>query len=280
LGKGGGNQGIMPVNEIIEQFLEQYAIDHQAYEELAEAMRQKCETLCAQHGIKAIISARAKSHASLRRKLYNRNEEKAYATSDDIKFDIPDLSGARIALYYPSDRKRAAQLIRESLQTYATKTHPEEGDHDDRGGVCHAQNHRLLFRHEALGEVRVEIQITSLLMHAWAEIGHDDVYQERDGPVSHEELALLKDINALVLVSERLTERYQQLARQRPRNVERPFRDKFDLVEFLEDRILPDKPMHLWNASFYRVELLFWLVSEARYNTEVAGFVETAFRFR
>ena len=186
------------MSALIEQYLEQYAIDFPHFEEMAESLRQKCDALCKEYGIKAIITARAKGHSSLKRKLYKRDAKKRYVSKDDVNFDIPDLCGARIALYYPGDRKRTAQLILQKLNPYSARTHPDEDEQDTGGGVYHAQHHRALFNQETLGERRVEIQISSVLMHAWAEIGHDDIYHESEIPPSADELSLSKDINALV----------------------------------------------------------------------------------
>ena len=46
---------------------------------------------------------------------------------------------------------------------------------------------------------RIEIQVASVLMHAWSEVEHDLVYKPLQGTLSDEELAILDELNGLVL---------------------------------------------------------------------------------
>ena len=50
-------------------------------------------------------------------KLYQRNEERdsKYSSLDDIYSDICDLSGVRVALYFPKDRDKVGDIIKENF---------------------------------------------------------------------------------------------------------------------------------------------------------------------
>lgn len=50
--------------------------------------------------------------------------------------------------------------------------------------------------------VRLEIQVASVLMHAWSEVEHDLVYKPLQGTLSDEELSILDELNGLVLSGE------------------------------------------------------------------------------
>ena len=104
-------------------------------------------------------------------------------------------------------------------------------------------------------------------MNAWSEISHDDLYQEREGELSAEEVSLLREINLLVLEAEKKAESYQSLARQRPRNQDTPFKSVYDLLDFLVLHSFPRMPTVKWYYNTQRKDLIFWLVMEAGYDT-------------
>lgn len=51
-------------------------------------------------------------------------------------------------------------------------------------------------------EARVEIQVASVVMHAWAEVEHDLVYKPLAGELSQDEYAILDELNGLVMAGE------------------------------------------------------------------------------
>ena len=60
------------------------------------------------------------------------------------------------------------------------------------------------------GAARIEIQVASLIMHAWSEVEHDLIYKPMQGTLSEEELSILDELNGLVLAGEIALERLQQ----------------------------------------------------------------------
>lgn len=61
----------------------------------------------------------------------------------------------------------------------------------------------------------VEIQIASLIMHAWSEVEHDLDYKQLDGTVSDLELELLDQLNGLALAGEISLEQLQNARNER-----------------------------------------------------------------
>lgn len=84
---------------ILQDELRQYELHH----------RQQATLSLHEAGIRAIVTYRAKNPERLLAKLYQRNEERdsKYSSLDDIYSDICDLSGVRVALYFPKDRDKA-----------------------------------------------------------------------------------------------------------------------------------------------------------------------------
>lgn len=102
---------------IIEEFVQHYKKEYDFYEMVSKLVAQQMESSLHEAGIRAIVTYRAKNPERLLAKLYQRNEERdsKYSSLDDIYSDICDLSGVRVALYFPKDRDKAGDIIRENF---------------------------------------------------------------------------------------------------------------------------------------------------------------------
>jgi ppGpp synthetase/RelA/SpoT-type nucleotidyltranferase len=78
-------------------------------------------------GIRAIVTARAKSPVRLEQKVRKRNVTKKYQSVDQIYRDIVDLAGVRVALYFPGERDQVGKIISQLfLFDQNPKTFPDE----------------------------------------------------------------------------------------------------------------------------------------------------------
>jgi ppGpp synthetase/RelA/SpoT-type nucleotidyltranferase len=110
---------------LIDSFIDQYKLEYDFYGNLSQMAHEICENFLSSAGIKAIISSRAKKIDSLKDKLSKRNISKKYKNIDDIKNDIKDLSGVRIALYFPDERESVDKLIKDNFNIVSTKIFPD-----------------------------------------------------------------------------------------------------------------------------------------------------------
>jgi ppGpp synthetase/RelA/SpoT-type nucleotidyltranferase len=77
-------------------------------------------------GIRAIVTARAKSPNRLEEKVRQRNSSKHYKLVDDIYHDIVDLAGVRVALYFPGERDQVGKIVTQLfVQDEIPKSFPE-----------------------------------------------------------------------------------------------------------------------------------------------------------
>lgn len=208
---------------VIEEFLEQYSRQYDYYSELSKIGANLLEQELEKRGIKAIVSYRAKRPERLKGKLEQRNQKAAYKKVSDIFDDIVDLAGVRVALYFPKDRELVDEIIYELFSVNKRKVFPENSHQpkfEKRFSGYWASHYRVNVKNIAKSRQRYEnalfeIQVASVLMHAWSEVEHDLVYKPLSGNLSEEELAILDEINGLVLTGEIALERLQKAMTKR-----------------------------------------------------------------
>jgi len=203
---------------VIEAFLKNYKHEVDFYDEVAHLVQDKLDQALQDAGIKAVVSSRAKTPDRLRKKLYKRDQKRHYQTFRDIDDDIIDLAGCRVALYMPADRDAVGQIIEKLFvpvrppKSFPEASKPEEGD-----TLGYTATHYLVrLRPETLrkkelryADTQIEIQVASVLMHAWAEVTHDLLYKPEKGELTPEEHETLSNLNRLVQEGERELEKLQ-----------------------------------------------------------------------
>lgn len=225
---------------VIDNFIKQYEKEYDFYKQLARLGHEVLETEIINRGIKAIISNRAKRIDRLKEKVVQRNQKKSYKSKRAIEKDIVDLAGIRVALYFPSEREIVGQAIEELFDIEETKTFPEnphKPKHNKRFSGYWATHYRVRLKKSDEIDKRFtstvfEIQVASVLMHAWSEVEHDLVYKPFSGSLTDEELAILDEINGLVLTGEIALERLQKAITERTKQQEQ-ITDKYDLTNFI-----------------------------------------------
>lgn len=235
---------------LIDSFLQRYAKEYDFYNGLAHQVATICETIIQRSGIRAIVTYRAKKPESLKDKLIKRNSIKKYQNMDQIYKDIVDLSGVRIAIYFPGDRKEIGRLIESEFNTEKIKRFPnaEQKQHQEdpfkrRFTGYDAVHYRVRIKEEKLEEnnkrfaqAQVEIQIASALMHAWAEVEHDLAYKPQIGRLSEEEFEILDELNGLVLSGEIALERLQKAFKHRIASMEQQFNNHYELAALIREK--------------------------------------------
>lgn len=256
----------------IEEFVRRYVREQDFYARVAELCGRQAERMLKDNSVRAITTWRAKRPERLQRKLEERNRRRLenklapYQSEGEIYEDIPDLAGVRIALYFPGDRSRVASLIRERFTLLKERVFPQPLTdltpeaklirERKRFAGYGAAHYRVCLRDTGLGadekrytEGRCEIQVASVLMHAWSEVEHDLEYKDLSGEVSPTESALLDQINGLVIAGEIALEQLQLATYQRsaaPSSTDggggKRIRDQYDLANWLSSvrDTLPD----------------------------------------
>jgi hypothetical protein len=125
-------------------------------------------------------------------------------------------------------------------------------------------------------DARVEVQVASVLMHAWSEVEHDLVYKPLQGELSIDEYSVLDELNGLVLAGELALERLQRAGEARVASSGRGFANHYELATHLLREAATGLPAELTNAALGRVDLLFDLIARLGMSTpeDLAPFLE------
>lgn len=255
---------------LIEEFIARYRREFDYYDQTARLIAQTLDSNLQAAGIRSMVTSRAKSPARLEAKVRQRARTKNYTTLEEISADIVDLAGARVALYFPGERGQVDRLVKQLFTLLETpKEFPAsaKATYKKRFSGYWATHYRVQLKESSLGtaqqrysEARVEIQVASVLMHAWSEVEHDLVYKPFEGTLSDEEYAILDELNGLVIAGEIALERLQKAGETRVAGSEREFVNHFDLASHLLSRTALDAHGPLADSALGRVDLLFELL--------------------
>lgn len=255
---------------LIEEFIARYRREFDYYDQTARLIAQALDSNLQAAGIRSMVTSRAKSPARLEAKVRQRARTKNYTTLEEISADIVDLAGARVALYFPGERDQVDRLVKQLFTLLETpKEFPAsaKATYKKRFSGYWATHYRVQLKESNLGtaqqryaEARVEIQVASVLMHAWSEVEHDLVYKPFEGTLSDEEYAILDELNGLVIAGEIALERLQKAGETRVAGSEREFVNHFDLASHLLSRTALEAHGPLADSALGRVDLLFELL--------------------
>lgn len=159
--------------------VERYSRDRPRYERFCEEVADLISKLLKKEDLSVhTISKRCKTVDSLRGKV---ERKQTYGLLEDVT----DLVGIRVITYYSADVDKIAELIRsefdidwaQSVDKRAT-IDPDQFGYLSLHYVASLNSERSALReYEAYADLKFEIQMRSILQHAWAEIEHDSGYK-------------------------------------------------------------------------------------------------------
>jgi len=133
------------------------------------------------------VQHRAKSVQSVRRRL----EQAGKLGTEALEIDRRDLAGARLIFYTNNDVERflATQIVRENFEIEEDSTKIHHPTPENEGARYRAVHYTVRLRDERarLSEyarfagLRCEIQVQTILNHAWSETSHDILYKDAFG---------------------------------------------------------------------------------------------------
>lgn len=164
----------------VDAVLADFEAHRGTYGEFGERLRGLLVDLLSEHGISVhAVSARTKTRESLARKLSRNDSAYTHLTQ------VTDLAGVRVTTFFADDVDRVGRLIESEFNVDRDNTVDRRALIDsDRFGylslhyVVRLSAHRAkLTENRRYPALKAEIQVRSILQHAWAEIEHDLGYK-------------------------------------------------------------------------------------------------------
>lgn len=182
------------------------------FESLGSNLKRDVEKLLNDAGISYhSVSYRVKDKESYMNKI----ERKSY---DNYEEQVEDFCGLRIVCYYPHDLNRIEQeVIHAEFDVKETIDKTKEAGEDRFG---YRSNHYIVTvkkdwiagpAYRALANLKVEIQVRTILMHAWADIEHKLAYKNAE----QVPLELRRRLSQLSALLELADEQFQFIKNER-----------------------------------------------------------------
>ena len=160
--------------------LTQYGQQRKKYERFAREVEHQLRCILEEEGIVCnAITSRVKERDSLTQKIDVKSDK--YKSLSEVT----DIAGIRIITYYDSDVERAAKIVeREFCVDKENSINKREALGPEKFGYCSVhyvvsmnEDRLKLPENRGYAGIKCEIQIRTVLQHAWAEIEHDLGYK-------------------------------------------------------------------------------------------------------
>ncbi|MBO1394346.1 GTP pyrophosphokinase [Vibrio cholerae] len=160
----------------VDLWLDEALVRHRR---LTESVTITLESLLKANGIEFLaVSGRTKDKSSALEKIKRKSYQKP-------SLQMTDLSGIRVILYFESDVDKVSLLIRDSFGVDEKNSLDKSKSlSKDQIGyrsvhfVCTIGDKRKeLPEYVNLGDLKFEVQVRTVLQHAWAELAHDSNYK-------------------------------------------------------------------------------------------------------
>jgi len=160
---------------IIEKFIDEYKSQQSTYKEFGKIVSKIIRAILKNNEFRyQIVSKRPKGINSLRKKII---ENKKYQKLKTIT-EIDDLAGCRIIFYLDKDIERFRNHIYKEFNVIEEELKYSEDEYNALHFVVTLNKERLkLMEYTKYSSLKCEIQLTTVLYHAWSEMNHDIIYK-------------------------------------------------------------------------------------------------------
>ena len=158
-----------------KKFIEEYKTIQNIYQDFAESICLILRILLKDNAFNyQEIFSRVKDPNSLYQKI---NKHKKFQNIKTVK-EIDDLAGCRIIFYLDKDIDRFREYIFREFNIVKDNLRYSEEDYNARHIIVKLSESRLaLSEYAKFSGTKCEIQLTTVLYHAWSEMNHDIIYK-------------------------------------------------------------------------------------------------------
>ncbi|RYY26163.1 MAG: hypothetical protein EOP62_11850 [Sphingomonadales bacterium] len=236
---------------LIDPAVARYERERDRYLKLAVRVAEICQAVVVEgDAVRAQVTSRTKTPQSFRGKLerFSRQDDKNYASVDEIFEGVTDFAGVRVATYSPEHEGKVTQRLCELFsgpEGASTEVHVDAKNKLDperarfyRATHCqvHLREEDLVGSYENLRGASCEVQVCSMMAHVWNEIEHDIGYKPEGGGPGPAEMGLLEALGHLTRSGDASITRLLEANELRLQSRQGEFSDVHDFVARLRDR--------------------------------------------
>jgi putative GTP pyrophosphokinase len=184
----------------------QYEKIRPKYEELEASLKRDLQAFLDEAGIHVLeVQSRVKEFESL----WDKTRRKGY---NDPLTEAEDLCALRVIAHYASDLDRILEIIKtefdvQKLQDRSDELRPSEFGYRSIHVILTVKQDWLQAPcYRRLGGLKAEVQVRTVLMHAWASVSHDLWYKREGAPEQFEH-----ELSRLDAILERVDEDFDAL---------------------------------------------------------------------
>ena len=161
--------------EIIEKFIDEYKSQQSTYKEFGKIVSKIIRTILKNNEFRyQVVSNRSKGINSLRKKIIEHRRFQELKTVTEID----DLAGCRVIFYLDNDIERFRNYIHKEFNVIKDNLKYSEDNYNARHLIVELNKNRLaLIEYAKFSDLKCEIQLTTVLYHAWSEMDHDIIYK-------------------------------------------------------------------------------------------------------
>lgn len=161
------------VKRILDDFKEKRTL----YKEFCLAVYKLLDSMLVAEEYKYQIFYRIKDIDKLEEKILRREKEGMIYNKLE---DLEDLAGLRILFYLESDKEKFVETLLAKLTgEVIIKNHKKSSGYEATHIITSFDKKRIsLSEYSKFDGLKCEIQLTSILHHAWSEIEHDMIYKD------------------------------------------------------------------------------------------------------
>jgi putative GTP pyrophosphokinase len=167
-------------DKYLDKILAEYKNKKENYEEFRLAVHKTIEAILEEEGYKFQILSRIKTPESLIEKLLRKREKGLFYNSIE---EVEDIVGIRVIFYTDRDKKSFIEKMSKESDGYFQIREKEKssGYRATHIIMSFGKKRIKLPEYKNFRGLRSEVQVTSMLHHAWAEIEHDLIYKDVSG---------------------------------------------------------------------------------------------------
>ena len=164
--------------KITKSILAEYKEKKLLYAEFVDAMQNVLSNLLQVNGFKHQITCRVKDEVKLEEKIRRKlNQGKKYETLGDVE----DVAGVRVLFYVESDVEKFAEDLFGSFADGALRREDKNRENGYKSVhiIAKFEEQRLnLPEYFRFKDLKCEIQLATILHHAWSEVEHELIYKD------------------------------------------------------------------------------------------------------